>query len=365
MKRFKLILVQMVVIGIWVSLSMPAAADCGGSVDINPYPLGCNFSWGAPNNGSNAAYLDFVSTWVGYESRGGLDGACDGCSTASQLASGNATLVYYAYFIGFQANLMGGFGDCNVDDDGHNLCTDGAQWIRDNRELIIQMYAEYARRTYAASPDKAVIWWLEGDFVQYAYDMQSNPLSMAELGQLARDITCAIKANEPNAVVAMNHSPWISNEQADAFWSAMPMDVIDLVWVQGAGDTGTFVNSGSYNAETANYAWLYKKAGAPIMAETSYASSDQSDRWSTTSADNINARIAQGVIAVLVNNPGSSYQASIQGLSPQLSPVCGDEAQALSVPNITLQDAGVGKLADPVGLQKPQDAGTKAAWINP
>ena len=129
-----------------------------------------------------------------------------------------------------QANLMGGFGDCNTDFDGRNLCTDGAQWIRDNRDLIVQMYGNYAQMVHRTRPGKQVIWWLEGDFIQYSYDDQSNPLSYAELGALARDITCAIKSNQPTAVVAMNHSPWISDEQADGFWSAQPMDVLDLVW---------------------------------------------------------------------------------------------------------------------------------------
>jgi hypothetical protein len=230
--------------------------------------------------------------------------------------------VLYTYFIGFQANYMGGFGDCNVDHDGHNLCTDGAQWIRDNRALIVKMYGEYAKKVYAASPNKPVIWWLEGDFVQYSYSDQSNPLSYAELGALARDITCAIKSNQPNAVVAMNHSPWISNDQANGFWGAQPLDVLDLVWVQGAGDTDNFVNSGTYNAATASFGWLHKKTGRKIMAETSFAGSGSADRWSTTTAANINARIANGVVGVLVNNPGASYQSAIDTLSPSLSLTC-------------------------------------------
>ncbi|MGC4067900.1 MAG: hypothetical protein QM784_25250 [Polyangiaceae bacterium] len=293
--------------------------NCG---TLNTRPLGCDFAWGGPNSNDASSTLDFVSTWVGYEARGGLDGACDGCRAASQVANAKATLVYYTYFIGYQANLMGGFGDCNVDmSDGHNLCSDGAQWIRDNRALIVEMYANYAKKTYEQSPSKPVIWWLEGDYVQYSYSKQSNPLSMSELGALARDITCAIKSNMPNAVVGMNHSPWISNEQANAFWSAQPIDVLDLVWVQGPGNTGTLVNSGEYNATTANYAWLKTKTGRPIMAETSYAGNGQDDRWTTASVANINQRVQEGVIAVLVNKPSSNYASTIASLSG-ISSIC-------------------------------------------
>ncbi len=303
------------------------SASACGTVTNNPFG-DCKFAWGAPDNGANSSYLSFVSGWIGYETRGGLDAAlainvaCDGCRLAKAVASTKAMAVLYTYFIGFQANYMGGFGDCNVDHDGHNLCTDGAQWIRDNRALIVKMYGEYAKKVYAASPNKPVIWWLEGDFVQYSYSDQSNPLSYAELGALARDITCAIKSNQPNAVVAMNHSPWISNDQANGFWGAQPLDVLDLVWVQGAGDTDTFVNSGTYNAATANFGWLHKKTGRKIMAETSFAGSGSADRWSTTTAANINARIANGVVGVLVNNPGASYQSAIDTLSPSLSSTC-------------------------------------------
>ncbi|HEX6275018.1 MAG TPA: hypothetical protein VFZ53_18375 [Polyangiaceae bacterium] len=296
-----------------------SSRTCGA---INSSPLGCSFGWGAPDEGDRASYLDFVSSWVGYEDRGGLDGDCAGCGVVSRLGSSAKSVVYYAYFIGFQANLMGGFGDCNVDMDDETLCTRGAQWIRDNRNLIVEIYANYARMVHHASPGKQVIWWLEGDFIQYSYDDQSNPLSYAELGALARDITCAVKSNQPSAVVAMNHSPWISDEQSDAFWSAQPIDVLDLVWVQGPGDSPAFVNAGAYNEDTANYGWLRQKTGRPIMAETSYAKDGQADRWTNASVSALNSRISEGVIGVLVDSPGSNYESAIAGLGSQLNPVC-------------------------------------------
>ena len=297
-------------------------SSSGACGTVNTSPLGCSFSWGAPDEGDRSSYLGFVSNWVGYEERGGLDGDCAGCGIVSRLGSSATSIVYYAYFIGYQANLMGGFGDCNVDMDDETLCTRGAQWIRDNRNLIIEMYANYARMVHRTSPGKQVIWWLEGDFIQYSYDDQSNPLSYAELGALARDITCAIKSNQPSAVVAMNHSPWVSDEQSDDFWSAQPMDVLDLVWVQGPGDSAAFVNAGDYNKDTANYGWLRQKTGRPIMAETSYAGDGQADRWTNAASSAINSRISEGVIGVLVDSPGSNYESAIASLGSQLNPVC-------------------------------------------
>jgi hypothetical protein len=315
----------------------------GGTVaacaPINDNPFSCKFAWGAPSSGTNYSTLNFVSTWVGDESNGGLQSwsatatntgqssqtACGDCALVESVANSNSMVVFYAYFIGFQACKVGRFCDCNTSSPP-NLCTNGAQWIRDNRDIIVNAYGQYAKAVYAKSPNKSVIWWLEGDFIQYTYNksgQQTNALTYAEAGQLARDITCAIKANEPNAVVAMNHSPWISDDQARGFWGAQPLEVLDLIWVQGPGDSDTLTNSGTYNANTANYSWLHSFTGKKIMAETSFAGNGAADRWSTTTAANVNARIANGVIAVHVNSPASSYPAAYAALNNNgLSSTC-------------------------------------------
>jgi hypothetical protein len=185
------------------------------------------------------------------------------------------------------------------------------------------MYSQYAKKVYAQSPNKAVIWWLEGDFEQYTTmpKTQSNGLTPTEAGQLIRDITCGIKSNEPNAIVALNHSPWLSNADADTFWSAMPTDVLDMVWVQGYGDQDKLPNS---TASNETFTWLHTKTGRPIMAETSFQGSNAStpDHWTTTTAANINARIASGVIGALSYAPPANYQTTIGTLNPQLNATC-------------------------------------------
>jgi hypothetical protein len=295
-----------------------------GCGSINTNPFNCEFAWGAPSNGNNSSWLNFVSTWIGDETNGGLsswsasatNNSCGDCNLVESVANTNSMVVFYTYFIGFQACLQGGYCDCNTDSND-NLCSHGAQFIRNNRDIIVRAYGEYARVVYQRSPNKPVIWWLEGDFIQYSYEDQQNPLSYEELGSLSRDITCAIKSNQPNAIVAMNHSPWISDEQFSGFWGNQPMDVLDMVWVQGAGDDGTLPNS--WGQETANYASLHSFTGRPIMAETSYG---LPDRWSDTTASNINARISEGVIAVHVNQTPGNYQSAIQSLASQLNSTC-------------------------------------------
>jgi hypothetical protein len=297
------------------------AMDCPG-LSVVDQPLGCELAWGTNgNHGNRAQYLDVITTWVGYEDEGGLNGACDGCA----LAKGSARAAFYAYFIGY-GSAAAGYGDCNTDFDGQNLCTHGARWLKENRDQVLAMYANYARMSYEANPERGVLWLLEGDFVQYTYDDQSDPLSMQELGALAADIICAIKSNAPNALVAINHSPWLANDLTDSFWHAMPLDITDMVWTTGVGDNAGFlganVTAKSYNGQTARYDYLHQLTGKRIFVDTSFGASQQADSWSNNSASTLNERIAEGVSAVNVTQPPSDYQARIDALTPQLNGTC-------------------------------------------
>jgi hypothetical protein len=301
-------------------------ANCG-SHRSKPFS-DCKFAWGAPNNANNTSYA-FASFWVGNETNGGLASmsasaanvTCNACDFVSQLSTTNTIPVLYAYFIGFGGGAAGLPG-CGTNDGGPDLCTGGAQYIRQNRAIIINQYAQYANAINAVAGQNSVIWWLEPNFVQYTDSTQSDPLSYAELGQLAQDIITAIKCNQPNSYVAINHSPWITDDSSDSFWSAMPMDSVDLVWVQGPGDSDTLVNSGSYNTMTANYAWLYQETGRKIMVDTEFASAGDDDHWTTATVAQINQRIANGVIGVNVTSPPGGYLTTISSLEPNLQSTC-------------------------------------------
>lgn len=291
-----------------------------GATDSTPF--GCKFAWGANgNSGNRSSYLDFITTWIGYEYTQGRPNDCDGCGLVTTLASTNAIPGFYAYFIGYA------LPDCNVEPNNpNNLCHAGAQYIRDNRSAIISRYANYAQKAYQANPNKPVVWLLEGDFVQYTYAEQSNPLSLAELGALAGDITCAIKGAAPNALVAVNHSPWVANNLANQFWDAMPLADFDFVWTTGTGTNNGYINadtsSSTYNAATATYAWVHGKTGMGILVDTSFGPSQQADSWSSATSAQLNARISEGVIAANVTQPPDNYQTRVNTLSPLLSSTC-------------------------------------------
>ena len=214
---------------------------------------------------------------------------------------------------------MNGLPDQNTNPNGANLATGGAALIKANRAKIINMYSNYARDTYAVWKTKPLVWFLEGDFIQYTETSQGSPLTMAELGQLAADITCAIKSNMPNAVVAINHTTWNGDDETNSFWCEMKRADYDLVWTTGVGNNGNFIESagtaGYYNAATATYPYVHTLTGKNIAVDTSYGASAMSDSWSNQPAATLMNHIMNGVIGVNISsNPPSNYQTLIQSV---------------------------------------------------
>ncbi len=296
-----------------------ATSGCNGAVtSLNSNPFGCTLAWGnnADSSGqrtSYAAYLEFVSSWV-LETEPGL---------AAAIASTDAMPVYYGYIIGDTGHDHG-LPDCNLGGPP-NLCTDGAQMIRDNEDEIIAKYAAAAKASHDASPNKPAIWLLEGDFIQYHESTQTGgqgPLSYEELGQITADITCAIKANQPNAVVAMNHTTWNGDDETDDFWAAMPLEILDMVWTTGVGNNDGYMrsdgNSGSYNAKTARYDYVATLTGKKIFVDESFGASREADSWVTQSASTLADRVAEGVIAVNLTGTGiADLQSAVGGKACQ------------------------------------------------
>lgn len=298
---------------------------CNGEpVSQDPHPWGCDFAWGTPSTYAGREG-NFVAQWVGGESSGGLDGDCTGCDLASLVTPAGTHVVYRSYFIGYQASALAGLGDCNWSSPP-NLCSDGAAWITANRALILAMYEYYAEMTAAAVPDEKVVWWLEPNFIAYTYPEQGAPLSLADLGDLARDITCVIKSAQPNAVVALEHPTWLTSEEAVAYWAAMPTDVIDMVYVTGVGNNAGYFGEADSptdaNAATNTYAFLAADTGLSVMANTDVFTSASPNTWSSTSAADLNDRITEGVVGVLVTDPQTSYDNERLDLEGALDPFC-------------------------------------------
>jgi hypothetical protein len=323
-----------------------STGSCGSSTH-NLNPFGCKFAWGTntPSGSlSSYSYLQFMSNWIGTEIQAnGSISSCSGCTwLTSKVAPTSLIPVYYAYIIGYLGHANG-FPDGN-NTSGASLTTGGAYIVRKYRSQIVAAYAYYAQQTHAAWPTKPLVWLLEGDFIQYSVEDSSqvnypnatptNPgsagaadaLSYAELGQLAADITCAIKSNMPNAVVAIDHTTWSANADITNYWNAMANVNYDMVWTSGvANDNGYFTagtTSSSYNATTANYAYVHNLTKRTMLVDTSFGTSAMSDTWAEASAATINSLIADGVIAANVTTVPSNYSADIASLEPSLTATC-------------------------------------------
>jgi hypothetical protein len=255
----------------------------------------------------------------------------------NQIAATSLIPVYYAYFIGFYGHANG-LPDQNVNPNGPNLATGAGALLLGSANSgcpsgqlcasnkVVQMYAQYAKESHAAWPTKPLVWLLEGDFVQYTNASQTQPLTYAQLGQLAALIADAIKSNMPNAVVAIDHSAWNSDAVTKSFWGAMSAANYDMVWTTGVGDNGGFINSGAnaqtYNGATATYAYLHGLTGRKILVDESAGMSQQSDTWSNQTVATLDALIADGVVAVNVSGAPSTYQANVAALDPKLESTC-------------------------------------------
>jgi hypothetical protein len=264
----------------------------------------------------------------------GADGTistCNGCNWLNNLASTNILPVYYAYIIGYYAHANGivDGNQCPASNPNcPNLTNQGASFVKAHRSAIIQAYANYAKQSYAVWPTKPLAWLLEGDFVQFTNSGQSSPLTMAEVGQLAADITCAIKGNMPNAVVAINHSTWNTNDVTNSYWNAMKSAGVryDFAWTTGVANNNGFFNTGvtasTYNGATATYSYLHQVSGKKIFVDDGCGGNTAED-WAPATAATLNARIASGVMAF--NHCASletNYQSLITALKPQLNSTC-------------------------------------------
>ena len=292
------------------------SSTCGTGTTPAPNPFGCAFAWGV--NGNPASYLQFASTWAGYNIPANGTFPANGFDSGSFLksfASTTAVPAYYAYIIGYYGHANG-YEDGNVNPNGPNLsnsmgplllgvdnaaCPQGTI-CADN--LMVKAYAWYAAQTYAAYK-KPVIWLLEGDFIQYSVEGSTSGLSYVQLGQLAAQITLAIKCNDPPAVVAMNYSTWISAAQLSSYIGGINTAMAalgtsyDMIWTTGKGNSASAGNS--------TYANLHTVTGKPILVDESFGLSAQSDTWANQTAATMDARIAGGVVAANITTSAPSY----------------------------------------------------------
>ncbi len=227
------------------------------------------------------------------------------------------TPVYYGYIIAFTARRDWGLQDCNVGTP--NLCQKGADYIRENKARIKSQYEKYASETAEIwGTTEPIMWLMEPDYFQYADESQNGGgLSYAELGAFMHELVGVIRQHLPNAVISMDISPWIPDQQA--WFAAFTMD--DFTYMNTSGG-GTEADSEKIrNVNHTTWREVFELTGKGIIADDGYGvgggSIGHDDTWDD--ATNLNARIADGVVGITQANPKQNWDTVIAGVRPQLN----------------------------------------------
>jgi hypothetical protein len=280
----------------------------------------CKLTWGQTWRGNsqevlstgNTAYpvgLGMMSIWAGYETDNNLNSAIRSMlvalSPGGDTALQGLTPVLYAYFIPFKAEVKDQLNkNCDVTATTLNICTDGATWIRNNRDYLRNTYSNYAAQIASIwGKTSPLVWLFEPDFNNYIRQSQNEPLSLDELNNVALDLVGTVKAQLPNAIISYYAAASL-NDFAEYF-GALNLSLVDLVNVTGSAQYDYFFsgNSGVYPAST--YRRLHEVTG-------------------TASVDVMNQRISDGVVAVQMETGTSTMQERIDTISSQLTPLnCG------------------------------------------
>jgi hypothetical protein len=295
--------------------------------EVTPPPL-CDFAWGLlwREDVSYPGNIDFISVWVGYETDDGMNNTVVnllGEVNDSRSPIRGVIPVYYAYMIPFKARVHGGLDNC----DGF-LCYEGAAWLRENRDYILDMYDQYARMTVDVFGTSApLIWLVEPGLEEFASDDQRDALSLDDLGRMASDIIDVIEARMPNAIISLFHAP--GTPDAAEYWSHFDLSDVDMINTTGMGDNDGDLNTwDNQGKRDGTYAYIHRVTGKYLLVDTGFSSSLQEDTWSIASPEVINARIDDGVFAVHIENEDNPQEAiygiadNIDRLNMDIQSVC-------------------------------------------
>lgn len=309
--------------GVWVSDS------------VKPYTPGfnpCQFNFGAAwqNSHEKADYysgLDYVSVWLGdndfynfFEKR-----------MVNMCFKTGATPMIYAYVIA-EFGKDHEMDDCDVATvrGKKSLCAYGADLIREFfTDSIMYRYQQYASgmarqvKSLLKEGEKfEPIWMIEPDYYQYSQmasdqraavhnDEQLNggiPDSM--MGVYFKQIVDTIRAYLPDAKIAADISPWVTDKDSaglSKWFSNFDMSLIDYVSTSGGR---TLANSEKIrSANKLTWKKLYDTLKKPILADAGYSAGGDGTGHAVIWDDiaNLEERAKDGVVGVMQMDAALDY----------------------------------------------------------
>jgi hypothetical protein len=233
--------------------------------------------------------------------------------------------VIVAYLAAGIVKRRHGICDCNVTScgSGNDLCRQGAALIKQDKQTILNAYRSFSQG-YAGcyGTTKPIVFEMEPDFYQYTTSTQTAPWTPTEAGQIMAEFVAALKSSLPNARFSLDVSPWVGpsngGDHGANWFSNFDMTLFTFVNTSGGGTNANTAKIRTSNNMT--WAGLHQASGKPILADTGYGangvSAGEDPNWNV--AANVNARIADGVIAISQYNPGSGWANTISSLRPGL-----------------------------------------------
>jgi hypothetical protein len=209
--------------------------------------------------------------------------------------------------------------DCNVTGcSGGNLCQYGSQYITQDWASILAAYTSHSAGFAACMGGRHIIFRMEPDWYQYIGNGQSQPWTAAEAGTMMTALVQALGSSLPSAVFSMDISPWIGNNGA-SWYPNFDMSLFTFINTSGGNSDGSIPKIRAGNNMT--WAGVHQVTGKPILADTGYgaagASTGEDPTWNV--AANINARMLEGVIAIIQPNPSATWGDTVTGMRSQLN----------------------------------------------
>lgn len=280
-----------------------AASTTAGSSTSSGKLNGCNFGYGRAFDQASTDYskFDYITIWIGtIDDKHSTDfNQWYQGEMINTCLKQNKLPVFYSYIVAFEARNKQGLKDCDV--GSPNLCEQGANFIRNNRDYLVGRY-KYQAQNIAKylGKDKKAVFEIEPDFYQYYSDAKqaNGPLSGEYMRALFDDFVKAIKSELPNAIISFDISAWATQEQMRKWWSYFASSTdIDYLHTSG-GQSRPDIAGIKPNELT--WSFMSQLTGKKIIADCGYGVAGAADNncmgWKSDS--NLSNRVKDGVVAV-------------------------------------------------------------------
>jgi len=195
-------------------------------------------------------------------------------------------------------------------------------YIQQDLAAITDVYKSYAQG-YAGcyGTTRPIVFEMEPDFYQYTSSSQGMPMTKAQAGMILGQYVSTVKQYLPNAYFSIDISPWVDDNgltNGQDWYSHFDLSKFTFVNTSGGSTLGADTKIRADNMMT--WSGVSQVTGMGVLADTGYgangASAGHDASWDDV--NNLNARIADGVVSISQYNPKSDWGSTIASIRSQL-----------------------------------------------